>query len=733
MRKKVELLICFLFTCILFLTAQNQKDSFNKISLSPQDESFSINESVYFIEDKKSVLSFEDISTPEFAERFMISTKKKLNFGFTQSSFWVRLHIKNTKPEINDWLLEIEDEHIDSIDFFYLNNEANWEKKEFGEMYPFQQREWECRTFVIPLQLPDTITKTYYIRLRTDGSLQFDMNIYREKIFFRKLLLTDTYYGIFFGIMLVLIIYNIFIYFSLKDISYFYYILLVLSSTIFLSFESGHIFQYLLNNSMWLNNKMLLPSVAFCEFCMMIFTLSFLNVKKYSMILYKVLTSFLILSILLILLLFILNHYQGVKIAAYTTILYIILNLVSGIVCLLNGNKGARIFIIAFTFFFLGAMAISFLAIGLIGESIIATHGMEAGAMFNGVLLSFALIDKYRISKIEKEKAQEEIIYMREKATEILEQKVKERTIEIQDKNEELRIQQEELKTINDALENQKEELQITLENLKQTQSQLVQSEKMASIGQLVAGIAHEINNPVTFISAGVDSLNTNLEEVGQVLDIYHRITTANVEQKLKEIEKLKEKVEYKEALKEINKLIESIKTGTDRTTEIVKGLRTFSRLDEDVLKVANIHEGLDSTLILLRNKYKQRIEIEKQYGDIPEIECYPGQLNQVFMNILSNAIDAINDKGTITISTSKSNGKVQISIKDTGKGIPENIRTRIFEPFFTTKEVGHGTGLGLSISHSIIEKHKGTFEVNSEVGKGSEFVISLPVKQGKG
>jgi signal transduction histidine kinase len=301
---------------------------------------------------------------------------------------------------------------------------------------------------------------------------------------------------------------------------------------------------------------------------------------------------------------------------------------------------------------------------------------------------------------------------------------------EIEEMNEELKQQKEELQTTNEILEDQKEELQKTLENLKLAQSQLVQSEKMASIGQLVAGIAHEINNPVTFISAGVDSLNTNLEEVRQILDLYHRITPGNVTEKLKEIEDLKGKIDYNEAIREIGQLIESIKNGTERTTEIVKGLRTFSRLDEDVLKVANIHEGLDSTLILLRNKYKQRIEIEKHYGDIPDIECSPGQLNQVFMNILSNAIDAIDDKGTITISTSKSNKSIQVSIKDNGRGIPEYIRTNIFEPFFTTKEVGHGTGLGLSISHGIIEKHKGSIEVNSEAGKGSEFIIVLPVKQ---
>jgi two-component system NtrC family sensor kinase len=279
-------------------------------------------------------------------------------------------------------------------------------------------------------------------------------------------------------------------------------------------------------------------------------------------------------------------------------------------------------------------------------------------------------------------------------------------------------------------LNRQKDELQKTLENLKQAQSQLVQSEKMASLGQLVAGIAHEINNPVNFISAGVESLSTNLDEIRQVLDIYHKITSGNVSEKLREIEELKVKVEYKEAIREINQLIESIKNGTKRTTEIVRGLRTFSRLDEDILKMADIHEGLDSTLILLHNRYKNRIEVVRDYTNLPLVECYPGQLNQVFMNILSNAIDAIEDKGIITITTSKSNGSIQVSIKDSGHGIPHDIREKIFDPFYTTKGVGKGTGLGLSISQSIIEKHKGTIKVKSETEKGTEFVISFPVKQ---
>ena len=325
------------------------------------------------------------------------------------------------------------------------------------------------------------------------------------------------------------------------------------------------------------------------------------------------------------------------------------------------------------------------------------------------------------------------------KAKKYLDEKVQRRTAEvvkqkkeIEEKNLALNHQKEELQATNEILADQKEELQSALENLKLTQSQLVQSEKMASIGQLVAGIAHEINNPVTFISAGVDSLRDNLDEVRQVLDIYHRITPDNSEEKLEEIAALKEQIDYKQAIREINTLIDSIQNGTERTTQIVNGLRTFSRLDEDVLKFADIHEGIDSTLILLRNKYKNKVEIIREYADLPMLECYPGQLNQVFMNILSNAIDAIEGQGTITITTSKANDFVRISIRDTGKGIPEHLRAKIFDPFFTTKEVGEGTGLGLTISHGIIEKHKGSIKVNSHIGEGSEFVISLPAKQGK-
>jgi signal transduction histidine kinase len=274
------------------------------------------------------------------------------------------------------------------------------------------------------------------------------------------------------------------------------------------------------------------------------------------------------------------------------------------------------------------------------------------------------------------------------------------------------------------------EELSATLENLKQTQMQLVQSEKMASLGQLTAGVAHEINNPINFVSAGIDSLAANYDDLSILLEKYTALNPAQDNTSLlEEVERLKKDLELDYLLEEFPQLLNSIKSGASRTTEIVKSLRNFTRLDEESLKLADIHEGLDSTLVILKSQLgEQGVMVVKSYAELPPIQCYPGQLNQVFMNIMSNAIQAIEGEGKLYLHSRLEEGMVLISIRDTGKGMPEEIRQRIFEPFFTTKEVGEGTGLGLSISYGIIEKHKGKIEVWSKEGEGTEFRIHLPI-----
>lgn len=294
-------------------------------------------------------------------------------------------------------------------------------------------------------------------------------------------------------------------------------------------------------------------------------------------------------------------------------------------------------------------------------------------------------------------------------------------------------------------IQNQLEELNQTLKKLQETQAYLVQSEKMSSLGQMIAGIAHEINNPVNFIHGNLTYVKQYTDDLLQVINLYETECpdiSPEVQEEIAEIE-----LDY---LKEdLPKILESMRSGTDRIRAIVLSLRNFSRLDESDLKAVNIHEGIDSTLLILQsrlnaNSQRPEIAIIKEYAELPYVECYAAQLNQVFMNILTNGIDALDklssqrslaenqaDPLWIKISTELlPENWVHIRILDNGPGIPEELRSRIFDPFFTTKDVGKGTGLGLSISYQIIvEKHKGKLFCESPLNRGISFVVALPIK----
>ncbi|RCJ16953.1 serine/threonine protein kinase [Nostoc sp. ATCC 43529] len=284
-------------------------------------------------------------------------------------------------------------------------------------------------------------------------------------------------------------------------------------------------------------------------------------------------------------------------------------------------------------------------------------------------------------------------------------------------------------------------ELQQYLDKLQKTQAQLVQTEKMSSLGQLVAGVAHEINNPVNFIFGNLNHANEYTQDVLRLLELYQK----HYPLPDPEIQEEAQAIDLEFLLQDLPKLLSSMRVGADRIRKIVASLRTFSRMDEAERKAVNIHDGIDSTLMILQHRLKPKseypgIEIIKDYGNLPLVECYAGELNQVFMNVLSNAIDALEESlvknpekmtnPSISIHTEQVDAhQVQIRIADNGLGMPESVRRRLFDPFFTTKPVGKGTGMGLSISYQIItEKHGGLLYCHSEPGQGAEFIIRIPV-----
>ncbi len=295
----------------------------------------------------------------------------------------------------------------------------------------------------------------------------------------------------------------------------------------------------------------------------------------------------------------------------------------------------------------------------------------------------------------------------------LLENRVHERTLALQ--------------LANLTLESEKTRQADLIRKLGEAQNQLLQSEKMASIGVLAAGVAHEINNPVGFVNSNLSSLQRYLHSLIQLLDAYEAREGHLPDGDRGELQALRKEIDADYLREDLGSLLTESMDGLDRIKRIVQDMKDFSHVGGGEVLVANIETGLDSTLNVVWNELKYKAEVVKEYGSVPEIECIPSQLNQVFMNLLVNAAHAIDSRGRITLRTTYDDATITVTVSDTGSGIPAENLGRIFEPFFTTKPVGKGTGLGLSMSYSIVQKHGGRIEVESEIGQGTTFRVILP------
>ncbi|NIG51899.1 7TM diverse intracellular signaling domain-containing protein [Chitinophaga sp. Cy-1792] len=670
-----------------------------------------------YLLDPPGKLEFKDILHDG---KFLKLQKQIPNFGITKDAIWLRFTVQNTTSE-GELMFDVTYPILDLIDLYYPDKNGHFQMIPGGELRPYNKRPVNHQNFVYNIKIPQGTAQTFYLRIQSREAVLVPIYIGTAREIYNKLYNDDLLLSIYIGIILVMIFYNTFIFFSVRDWSYFYYIIYIFFVGLAQVCLQGFGYRFFWNNNIFITEQSVLWAGALSGISVLVFVQNFLHVKEKAPWAYRIFTLFIIVyssTIVMSLLGYFSIAYAVIDFLAITGVSFILLFAVSQA---FRHSKPARIFVLAWTIFILAVIVFVLKDIGIIPYNIFTSHILVIGSGMEVVLLSFALADKINTFKAEKEASQALALQISKENEQlvreqniILEAKVQERTEELQNSNKDLNI---------------------ALTNLKDTQTRLVEKEKMASLGQLTAGIAHEINNPINFVTSNIKPLKMDIADLRSLLNRYDDLKTSpDIQQELSSIEKFKREIDIDYIHEEISSLIKGIEDGAARTAEIVKGLRTFSRLDESDVKSIDIHEGLDSTLVLLRNGIPSNVNIIKHYSELPKIECYAGKVNQVFMNILSNSLNAIKtkkeqtDHESITISTKQEGEFVVITIKDTGIGMSAEVKEKIFDPFFTTKDVGEGTGLGLSIVFSIIEKHRGKIIVNSAPGEGAEFIIYLPL-----
>lgn len=671
-----------------------------------------------YIEDENGVLVPRDIIETKGVEEIK---KETINLGNSKSTFWLKTYIQNNTGH-SEVHLVLQQPLIDFAELYQVAPNGRITKSTISKREVYSQRTHKQLDYIFNLNIPTGQKRLLILKLKSAAPLVFPVKLGDKEQVYKASTNKELILGFYSGIILVMCLYNIFVYFSVRDKSYILYVIYILTVGLTQVTLQDFTFKYLWPNSTWLALQAPVLLSCISSIAALQFIKEFLRTKEHVPKLH--------IGLHICISLFVVSgglSVAGLRVAGFqimqasTALASLYALFISYKIYKMN-YRPAKFFLLAWSILLLGAIVFVLKDVGVIPYNYTTSSALQITSVIEIVLLSFALADKINMFRKEKEESQAQALAALEENTRItkqqnviLETKVNERTIELKQSNE---------------------ELSKTLTELKEAESQLVESEKMASLGQLTAGIAHEINNPINFVTSNVKPLRRDVDMLLELMEQIEEIVLSDEskDDKKAKIEEIKEELDYDYLKEEIDYLLKGINEGSSRTAEIVKGLRVFSRLDEDDLKKANLNEGIDSTLIIANNVLGDKIKVVKNFGNLPLVECYPGKLNQVFLNMISNAAHAITERfgsepgGELTITTTQSDEHVSISLKDNGTGMDSETQKKIFEPFFTTKDVGEGTGLGMSIVYNTLNKHNGKVDLKSEVGVGTEFIITLPI-----
>jgi two-component system NtrC family sensor kinase len=704
----------FLFLFIIFSTAFH---TFSKdIIIKGSNEKLSVGKDLLYHLDPEKKLTIHSI---DGSTDFTSSVRSVPNFGVGNFAVWLKFTIVNQSndPKI---LLQIDHPVLDDITLYKESN-SGFEQSKQGEAYTFYSRKYNDPSYIFTLNILPGSKRTYYLRVVSSDNIQLPIFVGSEKTILEDSNSKFLISGLYLGVMLSMLLYNLFIYFTVRDDSYLYYVLYLVLVILTQASIQGYSFKYLWPGSSQLAiySSFLFPPLV--GICGLQFERYFLKTKEWLPKTDRFSIIFIVLYLLSIVLALFSQFklsFNLIEITASTVSLYMFYMAVK---ISLKGYRPARFFLISWSVFLIGIIIYTLKDFGVLPYNDFTYYTMPFGSALEVTLLSFALADKINTYRKEKEDSQEQALRISKENEKLileqnieLEKKVNERTQELQESNI---------------------TLESTLSDLKEAQSQLVDSEKMASLGQLTAGIAHEINNPINFVTSNIKPLELDINDLNEVIDRYGNLDlSGDIKKQITDIDSFKKQIDITYVREEIKSLLSGIGEGARRTAEIIRSLKNFSRLDEHDTKPVDLNEGLDSTIVLIKSTFPAYLKLVKNYAVLPEVECLPGKINQVFMNLITNAVQAVQAKPehkseeNIFISTWVEDTNVKISIKDSGTGMPDEVKQKIFEPFFTTKDVGEGTGLGLSIVFRIIESHGGSIDVNTKLNEGTEFIITLPI-----
>ncbi len=659
--------------------------------------------------------SFEEIA---FSSEYKMLHAQVVNLGMSDQSQYIKFYAANTHSA-QGLFYYLKNPGIGKIELFQLHEATKQVRKVGvdGGYFPYSVRPSKTTGFLFNLQLPRGQASWYLMKVTATQPILITSEIGSELEITRNAGYDDNKIYLYLGLILALIAYNIFLAFSTREVESIFYIAYLCSVGLVQITSSGMGATTFWPNSAWWSQHAIFLFGLLSGVFTMLFVKTFIRTKKYAPVLDKIIIAYIIFSLVSIPLVFLDKLPLVYKIINFNALSSFIL-LVAGIAALRKGSVTAKYFIVAWVIFLTSVMVFALKDYGILPYNKWTVNAVAIGSSIEGILLSFAIANKINILKRQKEDASAQLIRTVRYQNEMLEIKVQERTEE---------------------LETAKNEIQSQYDNLRVAQHKLIEAEKMAGLGQMTAGIAHELNNPINFVSSNVAPLHRDIQDVLTMLEDYRALGHAFTEADIKLLNERYEKLGIDFVKKEIEALLNGIEEGSRRTAEIVKGLRVFARSDKDDLVKANLNECLLSTLVVMKSVIKGQVTLTKELDEnMPSFYCYPGKLNQVIVNLVTNAIQATNymgkspDERKVHIKTYYDDETIYLSVKDNGIGIDEEAMQKIFIPFYTTKPVGEGTGLGLSITMGIVEAHKGHIDVITEHGKGAEFVIHLPRLENK-